>query len=110
MEIEKFIEEELKKENYENRTIQTYKGWIIKFITFIKIDDISKIKFENIIDFTNYLKTDTNYSLSSQRQAISSLESLFNNRLDKKFPFKKIKITRPTQILSKKQQFLLFMH
>jgi site-specific recombinase XerD len=97
MELENLIEEEFKKTNYENRTIQTYKSWILKFFDFVKIDDIQKIQFQNIVDFVDYLKTDTNYSLSTQRQAISSLESLFNNCLDKNFSFKEIKISRPTQ-------------
>lgn len=97
MEIEKFIEKELEKENYESRTILTYKNWILKFLDFIKVDDIKKVQFQNIIDFADFLKSETDYSLSSQRQAISSLEFIFNNSLDKNFPFKKIKISRPIQ-------------
>jgi len=96
-ETEKFINDKLIEFKFKESTSKTYRIWLDKFLDFNKTYSINKINFEGIESFINDLKQNSNYSISSIRQAISSLEFLYNRVLNKNYPFKKIKITRPDQ-------------
>lgn len=94
MNIESFIEEKFIEFKFSESTCRTYKNWILKFFEFTEIQDIDSIQFVHIEKYLNHIINERDYSLSSQRQAYSSLEFLFNKVLDKNFTFYKIKIAK----------------
>jgi len=96
-ESEKFINDKLIEFSYKESTAKIYKIWLDKFIKFNKSENIKKIKFDGIENFISFLKNETEYSISSIRQAISALEFLYNTALKNNYQFKKIKINRPVQ-------------
>ncbi|MGY6647300.1 Shedu anti-phage system protein SduA domain-containing protein [Wenyingzhuangia sp. IMCC45574] len=92
IDIDSLIEEKITELSFSSSTCKTYKIWVFRFLEFIEIKDVNSIEFIHIEKYLNHIIEISNYSLSSQRQAYSSLEFLFNKTLDKNFPFNKIKI------------------
>lgn len=95
------IERKFDESHYKSRTIGQFKTWYEKLYEFSNFQSLSTISFKVISDFIDYLSNETDYSVSSVRQAISSLEFLFNSVYGKNYHFSEIKIRRPERAIPK---------
>ena len=95
------IEKKFEESHYKERTIGQFKTWYEKLYEFSNFQSLSTVSFKAISDFIDYLSNETDYSVSSVRQAISSLEFLYNSVYGKNYHFSDIKIRRPERAIPK---------
>lgn len=95
------IEKKFEDSHYKERTIGQFKTWYEKLYEFSNFQSLSTVSFKVISDFIAYLSNETDYSVSSVRQAISSLEFLYNSVYGKNYHFSDIKIRRPERAIPK---------
>ena len=95
------IEKKFEESHYKLRTIGQFKTWYNKLYEFSNFQSLSSIPFTIVSDFISHLSNETDYSVSSVRQAISSLEFLYNSVYGKNYHFSVIKIRRPKRAIPK---------
>ena len=100
--------------NYSVRTEQAYLDWVLRFISFHKMTDPSKLDEKHISEYLEYLVINRRVASSTQSQALNGLVFFYKNVFLKELSnMSFVKSKKPKRlpiVLSKKEVVLLFGH
>lgn len=76
------LKREIRRRNYSQNTLKSYRGWIIRFVKYHGMKHPSFLKETDIVNYLNYLANDRNVAASTQNQALSAIIFLYENVLN----------------------------
>jgi len=79
------LADEIQMRHYSPKTLQTYRGWMQKFQTFIRSKPPKNLSSQDVKEFLTFLAVKRKVSATTQNQAFNSLLFFYRHVLNKEF-------------------------